>query len=275
MYVLYDTVGTVPPDALQGEYEIMPNGAADSWNKPMQMQKAVARLQLLGNSPYWKRNELEKSLVEIDDPRLVKRAYQDPGFALQNQMEDQAQEISIMLLGFPAQVQPGDDDKAHVQSLQGYVDAEIAQNKPVTPQFATLALGHLQGHMMALDQKKDPNLNAVRQQVAPLVQYLQTMSQHGQQMPGNEIPGPGAQPQQPQEPTSPTDISKIQSDRVSDATKVANALAALMKSGVQPTMADINKTLTDMGLPPISSGQPTVTPQPVVQPPEPGVASPS
>ena len=267
-------MGQVPPDALQGEYEIQPNGAADSWNKPAAMQKAVARLQLLGNSPYWKRNELEKNLVEIDDPRLIKRAYQDPGIEQQNQMEQQAQEISIMLLGFPAQVQPADDDKAHLQSLQGYVDAELQQGKPLDPKFARLALGHIQGHMQALNQKRDPALNQVRQQIAPLIDYLQKMAmmdqqQQQQQQPGNVIPGPGAQPpqpQQPQEPPTAKDLSSIQSDRVKDATAVANSLANLIKAGVQINMADVNTALSNMGLPPIN---PMAHPLSPATPPEP------
>ena len=260
-YVLYDSVGEVPPDALHGEYEIMPNGAADSWNKPQQLQKAVARLQLLGQSPFWKRNELEKNFVEIDDPRLIKRAYTDPGIEQGNQMEWQAQEISIMLLGFPAAVKPSDDDVAHLQSLQGFIDAEIAQKKPIEPKFARLALGHIQGHLQGLDQKKNPNLNQIRQQVAPLIDYLQslaTLDQQPQQMPGNVVPGPGMGASTAEPPSitdqskTMVDQSKIQSDRVSDATSIANAFANLAKAGVPVAIADVNAVLTKMGLPPIT-----------------------
>jgi hypothetical protein len=268
-YVLYDTVGQVPRDALQGEYEIVPNGAADSWNKPQQLQKAAARLQLLGGSPYWKRNELEKNFVEIDDPRLIKRAYTDPGIEQGNQMEWQAQEISIMLLGFPAQVKPSDDDVAHLQSLQGYIDAEIQQGKPIDSKFARLALGHIQGHLQGLDQKKNPNLNQIRQQIAPVIDYLQQVATLDQPpQPQNVIPGPGAQPSadQSQQPTLTdlskvqTDRSKIQSDRVGDATNVANAVANLIKAGVNVSVQDVNKVLVDMNLPPIGGTESPAVP---------------
>src|SRR5207248_2889237 len=146
-YVLYDTVGQLPADAFSGEYEIAPNGSADSWNKPVQMQKAIARMQILSGSPFWKRNELEKNLVEIDDPRLIKRAYTDPGQELAEQMEVQAQEISIMLLGFPAAVKMSDDDKSHINSIQGYIDGHIGGGTPISAspnvpvdKFATLLL---------------------------------------------------------------------------------------------------------------------------------------
>jgi hypothetical protein len=251
-YVLYDTVGQIDPTAFDGEYEIGPNGAADAWNKPMQMQKAIARLQLLGQSPFWKRNELEKNVVEIDDPRLIKRAYQDPGSATQNQMEQQAEEISIMLLGFPAQVQASDDDKAHLQSIQGFLDRRMQENEPITPEMANLLLQHVDAHMQALNQKKDPSLNNARQVAAPMIQMLQNILQSAPP-PSNVVPGPGAQ-QQP--PMTPTDASGIKSDRISDATKVANALAALIKAGVPMNMGDINAALVNMGLPPLSQPGP-------------------
>ena len=61
IYVLDDEQLTLPPDALYGEYIITPNGSADSWNKPLQYQKAVGRLQMFRGSPFWRQNELEKS----------------------------------------------------------------------------------------------------------------------------------------------------------------------------------------------------------------------
>jgi hypothetical protein len=264
-------VGQVPPDALGGEYEIMPNGSPDSWNKPQQMQKAIARLQLLGGSPFWKRNELEKNFVEIDDPRLIKRAYTDPGIEQGDQMEWQAQEISIMLLGFPATVKPSDDDQAHLQSLQGFIEAEIQQQKPIDPKFARLALQHIQGHLQGLDSKKNPNLNQIRQQVAPLIDYLQELSTlDAPPQPQPQLPA-SAQGSNGQNGEGPTvtdmskvrvDQSKIQSDRVNDAVAVADAVANLIKAGVEVSEADVNKVLTDLNLPPITNGQrPAVPPE--------------
>jgi hypothetical protein len=197
-------------------------------------------------------------------------------------MEWQAQEISIMLLGFPAQVKPSDDDAAHLQSLQGFIEAEIQQQKPIDPKFARLALGHIQGHLQGLDQKKNPNLNQIRQQVAPLIDYLEQLAKiDTPPMPQNVIPGPGAAPSSQEQPEQPTvtdlskvqvDKSKIQSDRVSDAVAVADAVANLIKAGVEVSVADVNKVLTDLNLPPINSSQtPAVPPevhQQVKQPPQ-------
>ena len=114
-------------------------------------------------SPYWKQDELEKSVMELDDPRMIKRAYTDPGQTLKDQMEVQAQEISIMLLGFPAAVHPSDDDKAHIQSMEGFVQRDVqTQEGKLTPEVARLLLQHGADHDNALAQKGDKNLNQIR-----------------------------------------------------------------------------------------------------------------
>src|SRR4029077_16027965 len=192
-YVLYDTVGQLPPDALQGEYEIMPNGSAESWNKPQQLQKAIARLQMFRGSPYWRQDELEKSVMELDDPRMIKRAFTDPGQELKKQMEVQAQEISIMLLGFPAAVQPSDDDKAHIQSMEGFVQRDVqTQEGRITPEVARLILQHGGEHDQALAQKGDPNLNQIRQSMQPMLEFLGQID-ISQRCRSTVVPGPGGQ----------------------------------------------------------------------------------
>jgi hypothetical protein len=255
-YVLYDTAGQVPPDALQGEYEILPNGSAESWNKPQQLQKAIARLQMFRGSPYWKQDELEKSVMELDDPRMIKRAYTDPGQELKKQMEVQAQEISIMLLGFPAAVQPSDDDKAHLQSMEGFVQRDVQTGEgKVTPEVARLLLQHGADHDNALAQKGDKNINQVRQQAQPMIQFLSQVAQ-SQATPSNVVPGPGNQAGAPglgtggSGPTAPGGSQ----DPIGDATKVMNALAGLKKAGVPITDQEVNDALASAGLPPLQAG---------------------
>ena len=285
-YVLNDTVGQLPPDALQGEYEIMPNGSAESWNKPQQLQKAIARLQMFRGSPYWRQDELEKSVMELDDPRMIKRAFTDPGQTLKEQMEVQAQEISIMLLGFPAAVQPGDDDKAHIQSMEGFVQRDVQTGEGrVTPEVARLILQHGADHDNALAQKGDKALNQVRAQMQPMIQYLSGLAA---QQPANVVPGPNAtQPGGgPGFPSAaggqtPGGMGGMPSqDPIGDATKVMNALAALKKANVPITDEEVNKALASAGLPPLQAGMPIPepvppTPAPAAAPqPQPGVAAP-
>jgi hypothetical protein len=263
-YVLYDTVGQVPPDALQGDYEIMPNGSADSWNKPQQLQKAIARMQMFGNSPYWKQDELQKSVMELDDPRMIKRAFTDPGQTLKDQMEVQAQELSIMMLGFPAAVHPSDDDVAHIQSMEGFVQRDVQTKEGrVTPEVARLILQHGGDHDNAMAQKGNKNLNQVRASMQPMIRYLQQIA-NSQPMPSNVVPGPGgaggvggSQPSGSQ----PAQGSSGAVDPIGDASKVMNALAALKKADVPITDAEVNTALAAAGLPPLAAGSPL--PQPL------------
>jgi hypothetical protein len=180
-------------------------------------------------------------------------------------MEVQAQEISIMLLGFPAAVHPSDDDKAHIQSLEGFVmrDATTGEGR-VTPEVARLILQHGGEHDQALAQKGDPALNQVRSQMQPMLDFL---SQIAAQMPPNVLQGPGGAGGQTPAPGGgglPTT-----EDPIGDATKVMNALATLKKAGVPVTDDEVNKALAAAGLPPLQAGIPIppesipLTPEPV------------
>ncbi len=253
LYVANDEQLTISPEALQGEYAIMPNGAADSWNKPLQLQKAISRKQMFQGDPYIEQGELDKSILEIDDPRLITRLYKDPGDKLKDQMEEQAQEIVIMEKGFPAQVQQADDDKAHLQCLSGYVEQEMQQQRPIDPLTAQLFIQHGMQHDQALAQKKDPAIGQVRQQMAPVVQFLQGIAQQGQQ-PSNVVPGPGA-PASPGPSTGapPVDPAKAAQMQQDSATKVMQALAALIKAGTPVTVDEINTAMAQAGLPPLQS----------------------
>jgi hypothetical protein len=267
-YVLFDEVGTLPPDAFQGEYEINPNGSADSWNKPAMLQKAVARLQMFRGSPYWKQDVLEKSIMELDDPRMIKLAFTDPGTELQNQMERQAEEIAVMMIGFPAQVEPADDDKAHLQCIDQFVERRIAMQEGVPAELATLLLQHGGAHDQALQQKKDPMINQVRTQMGPVIQYLTTITQaaqmqaaQAQAMPSNVLPGPGAGTAATAGvPGTPAQAGKPP-DPIKDATAVLNALAALKKANIPITNQEIDTALAAAGLPPLEAGTPV--PQPL------------
>jgi hypothetical protein len=216
--------------------------------------------------------------MELDDPRMIKRAFTDPGTTLKEQMEVQAQEISIMLLGFPAQVEPGDDDKAHIQSMEGFVQRRVQAQEPITPEFARLMLQHGADHDNALAQKGDKQINAVRQSMQPLIQFLSQVAQSDAQgqLPSNVLQGPGAGPPgaQGQAGAGPGGSPAGGNDPIKDATSVMNALAALKKSGVPVTDAEVNTALAAAGLPPLQAGTPI--PEPIPPPqvqPQPQVAT--
>lgn len=179
-YVLQDNVETLDQSAIHDEYEIQPNGSPDSWNKQGQLAKAVNRFQMFSQDPFIDQGELRKSVLELDDPRNVKRLYRDPGIHQADQMEEQAVEIGLFILGFPAPVKPSDDDKIHLTTLGQYVMRKLQTNEPITPEFARLALEHGGAHAQALEQKKDPMRKQIDAQAMPIIQVLQAIAQSDQ-----------------------------------------------------------------------------------------------
>jgi hypothetical protein len=101
----------------------------------------------------------------------VRRLFREPEQKAASQMEDQAQEISIMTMGFPAQVQQTDDHSAHLQSLIGYIQRRIGTGERIAPEQGILFAQHAMQHFDAL-KKSDP---AGAKQLAPVMQEIAQM----------------------------------------------------------------------------------------------------
>jgi hypothetical protein len=175
-YVLQGEVMNLDQSALHEDYEIQPNGSPDSWNKAGQLQKAMARFQTFNQDPYIDQGELRKSVLELDDPSLIKRLYRDPGESAKEQAEQQAVECVLMLFGWPAQVNMADDDKAHLTTLVQFGEDKI-QRQMMTPELATLVKGHGSAHIQQLHVKKDPQVHQIEAQLRPLAQILDQIAQ--------------------------------------------------------------------------------------------------
>lgn len=147
-----DAVKDIDGQALSDSYAIIPSGSADGVNKQLAMNKAVARLQLFREDPFINQGELRKSYLEADDPGSVKRLFQDPGIGAANQAEDQATEIAILRLGFPAVVTPADNHAVHIQTLLAYI---IQQSRDKQAPKAT--------EMQALQQHAIQHIELLRQ----------------------------------------------------------------------------------------------------------------
>ena len=183
----------LPTGIFDHDYRIEPSGSGDNYNKAFVMQKAVARFQMFNNDPFIEQKTLRKSILESDDARLVKQLLIDAGTQSAEQIEDQAQEISIMLLGFPAQVRPTDDDLAHFQSLAGFIQRRAQTGEPLSAETLGLVAQHAQAHADAI-KKKNPA--AWKQQGPQFLQFIRTMqaeaqaAQHPQAPAGNVVPMP-------------------------------------------------------------------------------------
>ena len=207
-YILHGEAKALDASALEDCYLITPNGSADSWNKGAQMAKAHQRFQMFFGNPYVKQDELVKSVLELDEPGLVPRLYQEPQDMQAGEMEEQAMELAIMEMGFPAAIDPTDDDKAHIICTVQYVEQKQRNQEPIRPRTARLILKHGAEHTDALVQKKDPAATQLNQQLLPVNQWLSqiaAMSDPAEiaaeqaQAAGNivQMQGPGATGPQP------------------------------------------------------------------------------
>jgi hypothetical protein len=197
-YYVQDELQQIDRAAFDGKYRIEASGSGDNSNRGLMLQKAVSRKQMFTGNPNINQRELDRSVLEADDPRLVKRLLLDEGTQQAEQIEDQAQEITIMLEGFPAQVRPSDDDASHLQSTVGFVQRRATVGPMLTAEQLRVIAQHAEQHMAAL-KKKNPA--AWAQRGPPLQQWLREVQQQAQAlqqqqaaMAGNVVAMPGAMP---------------------------------------------------------------------------------
>ena len=165
-YRYADETGQMVPEGIHDEYSIEPKGGLDFINRQFALQKSVARMQMFQGNPFVNQGELVKSVLEQDDPSLVRRLFQDPQAGSGDQAEDQASEISTMLAtGFPVNVKPSDDHKVHISVLFAFQQAAQLRQQPLDPSAVQVLLQHLQQHLAALEQT-DPNTSrAIQKQL--------------------------------------------------------------------------------------------------------------
>ncbi|MBS0229448.1 MAG: hypothetical protein JSS23_12255 [Proteobacteria bacterium] len=184
---------SVDAAALAAQYRIQPSGTADGWNRPLRAMRAEQRYNSLKGDPAINQPELTRHRLEEDDPRLVRTLWQDPGTAQEDQIEDQADEIGTLLLGFPARVKPVDVHPLHIQTIMGYVQAQLAMQRPIDPLGLQKLAEHVQKHLQAFHQQDARAANELGKQVealmAPLMQQVQAMQQQQQAQVAQAQPG--------------------------------------------------------------------------------------
>jgi hypothetical protein len=193
MYRYAEETGSMPPDGIHDEYSIEPKGGLDFINRQFALQKSVARMQMFQNNPFVNQGELVKSVLEQDDPSLVRRLFQDPNAASGDQAEDQATEIATMLAtGFPVAIKPSDDHKAHISVLFAFNQAAQQRQQQVDQSAMQVLMAHLQQHLAALEQV-DPNTSrAIQKQLRDAGKAQ--MQQQGQQLPPEAMQGQAPAP---------------------------------------------------------------------------------
>ena len=147
-----DTLETLPEEAMHEEYEILPSGSADGVNKQFHYQKALGRFQMFANDPFVDQGELRRSVLEADDPGLVKRLLIDPNQKKNEEAEHQAMEITVMREGFPASVVKSDDHETHVRTILDFLALKLSQGEDVSPMAKQRLLDHINQHLAMLQE---------------------------------------------------------------------------------------------------------------------------
>lgn len=194
-YYYLEELKELPQQAIQGKYRIEPSGSGDSWNKEKRVQQALFFFQTLKGDPFIKQDTLRRHLIETSDPRLVKQLLVDQGTAAAEQIEDQAQEITVMLVGFPAQVKPSDDDQAHLQSLFGFLARPTAT--PISAEATVLLAQHAGQHLEQWKKTRPDQFGQMFPQIQPIWQQLQQAAAEAQQSIAAGLQGQPSAPQQP------------------------------------------------------------------------------
>ena len=121
------------PIALHDQYELEPKGGMDMVSRQMMIQQAINRKQLFKNSPWVDQVELDKSIMELDDPSLVKRLLRDPGQKAADELEDETKTIPTLLVGIPVPAKPGQNYAGRIGVLMQYLNGAMQQGQQLSP----------------------------------------------------------------------------------------------------------------------------------------------
>jgi hypothetical protein len=121
------------PIALHDQYELEPKGGMDMVSRQMMIQQAINRKQLFMNSPWVDQVELDKSIMELDDPSLVKRLLRDPGQKAADELEDETKTIPTLLVGIPVPAKPGQNYAGRIGVLMQYLNGAMQQGQQLSP----------------------------------------------------------------------------------------------------------------------------------------------
>ncbi len=185
----------LPPEALNQDYTVMPKGSSDSWNRPAKLQRAIARKQLLapaGATPPWiNAAELDKSIIELDDPKLVAKIWIDPQLKAANEAEDEMKMLPATLLAAPIPAKPGQDHTARIQTIVQFLQQRGAMGIAPTP-VEIAGINQRLGSLVQALSQEDPQRGAmVQQELAMLLSGGANGPEQTNQVPG-AAPAAGA-----------------------------------------------------------------------------------
>ena len=180
------------PVALHDQYELEPKGGMDMVSRQMMVQQAINRKQLFMNSPWVDQVELDKSIMELDDPSLIKRLLRDPGQKQQDELEDETKTIPTLLIGIPVPAKPGQNFAGRIGVLMQYLNGAIQQGQQFSPVSKNAFMVRIDSLLQGYEQVAT---NEARKLRAEIQKFLTSSGLLQQQQPQMPMPTPDQGPQ--------------------------------------------------------------------------------
>lgn len=199
---------TVDPVALHEQYQIEPRGGMDMVSRSMLLTKAVQRKELFMNSPWINQVELDKSIIELDDPSLIPRLVQDPNQKEVDESEDEQRTLPALLIGQIIPVKAGQNYQTRIGVIMAFLEQSRQTGVQVSPQGMQAIMARLDGLLVAMEEVDTNNARALRKDV---MEYLQSIgaapmeedavAAEAQGIAAQTQPAPQALPEAPPQPT--------------------------------------------------------------------------
>ena len=176
----------IDPEALHDEYFLEPKGGIDQVSKQFLMQKAVQRKQIFAQSPWIDQAELDKSILELDDPSLIKRVFKDPNEKMQDQSEDEMRSIPAMLIGAPIRVKQGEDYQTRLGVLMQYVQNAASTGKQLPEEGVQRIMERIDGLLKGFEQLDANAARKMRKEIGNF--FKESQKAQAQQAPPQQAP---------------------------------------------------------------------------------------
>ena len=169
------------PVALHDKYFIEPKGGIDQVSRQFLMSKAVQRKQIFMNSPWIDQAELDRTILELDDPSLVKRVFRDPNNKGLDESEDEMRGIPALLVGAPLRVKPDQDYPARINVLMQFVQKEASTGRQLPPEGVQRIMERIDGLLKGYETVDANSARKMRKEIGQF--FSQANRQQQQQMP--------------------------------------------------------------------------------------------
>jgi hypothetical protein len=120
---------------------------------------------LFMNSPWVDQVELDKSIMELDDPSLVKRLLRDPGQKQVDELEDEAKTIPTLLVGVPVPAKPGQNYAGRIGVLMQYLNGAMQQGQVLSPVARNAFMQRLDSLLQAYEQVATNEARKLRKEI--------------------------------------------------------------------------------------------------------------